>query len=79
MRVPGFAPGAGQDDVNLALWRWSDRRPSRVAPIDDEGRLTSTRRSGPLRDDLAHREPSGWNAAGPVLAIDQRLHYSALQ
>lgn len=47
MRVPSFAPGAGPDDVNLVLWRWSDRRPSRVALIDDEGRLTKTRRSGP--------------------------------
>ncbi len=47
MRVPGFAPGAGLDDVNLALWRWSDRRPSRVALIDDEGRLAKARRSGP--------------------------------
>ena len=43
MRVPSFAPGAGSDDVNLVLWRWSDRRPSRVALIDDEGRLPMTR------------------------------------
>lgn len=42
MRVPSFAPGAGADDVNLVLWRWSDRRPSRVALIDDEGRLPMT-------------------------------------
>ena len=47
MRVPSFAPGAGPDDVNLVLWRWSDRRPSRVVLIDDEGRLTKMRRSGP--------------------------------
>lgn len=39
MRVPSFAPEAGADDVNLVLWRWSDRRPSRVALIDDEARL----------------------------------------
>ena len=39
MRVPSFAPGAGADDVNLVLWRWSDRRPSRVVLIDDEARL----------------------------------------
>ena len=43
MRVPSFAPGAGADDVNLVLWRWSDRRPSRVALIDDEGRLPMAR------------------------------------
>ena len=47
MRVPSFAAGAGPDDVNLVLWRWSDRRPSRVVLIDDEGRLTKMRRSGP--------------------------------
>ena len=40
MRVPSFAAGAGPDDVNLVLWRWSGRRPSRVVLIDDEGRLT---------------------------------------
>ena len=39
MRVRSFAPAAGPDDVNLVLWRWSDRRPSRVVLIDDEGRL----------------------------------------
>ena len=39
MRVPSFAPEAGADDVNLVLWRWSDRRPSRVVLIDDEARL----------------------------------------
>ena len=47
MRVPSFAAGAGPDDVNLVLWRWSGRRPSRVVLIDDEGRLTKMRRSGP--------------------------------
>ena len=40
MRVQSFATGAGPDDVNLVLWRWSDRRPSRVALIDEEGRLS---------------------------------------
>ena len=47
MRVPSFAPAAGPDDMNLVLWSWSDRRPSRVALIDDEGRLAKMRRSGP--------------------------------
>ena len=39
MRVPSFAREAGADDVNLVLWRWSDRRPSRVVLIDDDARL----------------------------------------
>ena len=39
MRVPSFAPGAATDDVNLVFWRWGDRRPSRVVPIDDERRI----------------------------------------
>ena len=39
MRVRSFAAGAGPDDVNLVLWRWSDRPPSCVVVIDDEGRL----------------------------------------
>ena len=47
MRVSSFAAGAGPDDVNLVLWSWSGRRPSRVVLIDDEGRLTKMRRSGP--------------------------------
>ncbi|MDD9986352.1 MAG: RES domain-containing protein [Spirochaetaceae bacterium] len=40
MLAPSFAAGSGADDLNLVLWRWADRRPSRVALIDDEGRLT---------------------------------------
>ena len=47
MRVRSFAAGAGPDDVNLVLWRWGARRPSRAVLIDDEGRLTKTRRSEP--------------------------------
>ena len=39
MRVPSFAPGAAANDVNLVLWRWGDRRPSRIMLIDDERRI----------------------------------------
>ena len=42
MRTPSFAQGAGSDDLNLVLWRWGDRPPSRVLLIDDERRLAST-------------------------------------
>ncbi len=37
--VGSFAPGAGKDDLNLVLWRWESGAPSRLALIDDEGRL----------------------------------------
>ena len=40
MRVRSFAPGAGGEDMNLVMWRWGDDYPSRVAVIDEEGRLT---------------------------------------
>lgn len=39
MRVQSFALGTEADDLNLVFWHWSDRRPSRVVVIDDEGRL----------------------------------------
>ncbi len=39
MRVRSFVAGARPDELNLVLWRWSDRRPNRIAVIDDEGRL----------------------------------------
>jgi RES domain-containing protein len=39
MLVPSYAADSGADDLNLVLWHWADRRPSRVALIDDEGRL----------------------------------------
>ncbi|MDE0447543.1 MAG: RES domain-containing protein [Spirochaetaceae bacterium] len=41
MQVRGFAAGAGRNDINLVFWRWADRLPSRVAVIDDHGRLPS--------------------------------------
>lgn len=37
--VRSFAPGTGDDDLNLVLWVWSDVPPTRLALIDDEGRL----------------------------------------
>jgi RES domain-containing protein len=37
--VPSFARGAGEDDVNLVLWKWSNRPPSKITLIDDNGRL----------------------------------------
>ena len=40
MRVRSFAPGSDANDLNLVLWHWGDRMPSRVVLIDDEGRLT---------------------------------------
>lgn len=39
MKVRSFAPGSADNDLNLVLWRWGDRLPSRVVLIDDEGRL----------------------------------------
>lgn len=39
MLVRSFAVGAGPEDNNLVLWNWSSDGPSRVIPIDDEGRL----------------------------------------
>ena len=43
MRVRSFAAGAGVDDFNLVMWRWSSVRPDRVVLIDDEGRLSGRR------------------------------------
>ena len=37
--VPSFAPGTGEGDRNLVLWRWSDAAPCRVLVIDVFGRL----------------------------------------
>ena len=39
MLVRSFAFGAGEDDVNLVLWRWGGSYPARVVLVDDEGRL----------------------------------------
>jgi len=37
--VRSFARGASDDDLNLVLWRWEEKAPSRLILIDDEGRL----------------------------------------
>jgi len=37
--VRSFAKGAGPDDKNLVLWKWSASGPSRLELIDDEDRL----------------------------------------
>ena len=37
--VRSFAPGSSAEDLNLVLWTWGDAAPSRIVPIDDEGRL----------------------------------------
>ena len=38
--VRSFAPGSSADDLNLVLWRWGGRAPSRLVLIDDEKRLS---------------------------------------
>ena len=37
--VRSFAVGASKRDLNLVMWRWGDALPTRVALIDEEGRL----------------------------------------
>lgn len=37
--VRSFASGAGDEDLNLVLWAWSAKAPSRLILIDDENRL----------------------------------------
>jgi hypothetical protein len=41
--VRSFAPGATADDLNLVLWSWGSKAPSRLVLIDDEGRLRPRR------------------------------------
>lgn len=41
--VPSFAPGATEQDHNLVLWRWQDRRPHRVSLFDPNRRVASLR------------------------------------
>ena len=45
MRVRSFAAGAGPDDLNLVLWKWSAELPTRVVLIDDENRLVGRRQA----------------------------------
>jgi RES domain-containing protein len=37
--VQSFARGASDDDLNLVLWKWGEKPPSRLILVDDEGRL----------------------------------------
>ncbi len=39
MRFGSYALGAGGSDVNLVLWRWGKKLPSRIALIDEDNRL----------------------------------------
>ncbi|RWK66828.1 RES domain-containing protein [Mesorhizobium sp.] len=48
MLVRSFAPGASTDDLNLVLWKWGDKAPSRLTLIDDENRLSRRRRDNGL-------------------------------
>lgn len=38
--VRSFAAGATADDLNIVLWKWGDKAPSRLTLIDDEHRLS---------------------------------------
>lgn len=38
--VRSFAPGSTAGDLNLVLWTWGARAPSRLLLIDDENRLS---------------------------------------
>jgi len=37
--IPSFAPGAGEGDDNLVLWRWGEKLPHRVSVFDPSRRL----------------------------------------
>jgi RES domain-containing protein len=37
--APSFAPGSGEDDCNLVLWKWGSRLPHKVTVHDPSGRL----------------------------------------
>lgn len=38
--VRSFAPGATETDLNIVLWKWGDKAPSRLILVDDEHRLS---------------------------------------
>ena len=40
--VRSYATGSSADDMNVVLWKWGDRLPSRLTLIDDENRLSRT-------------------------------------
>ena len=39
LRVPSFAKGASDENLNMVLWVWGSTLPSKLVPIDDDGRL----------------------------------------
>lgn len=41
MLVRSFVKGAKPDDINIVLWNWGEALPSRLIPMDDDGRLSS--------------------------------------
>lgn len=43
--VPGYAPAATSNDVNIVVWRWNVRGGADLEVIDDEERLGSTKLS----------------------------------
>lgn len=45
--APSFAPGAGDNDRNLVLWRWGADLPHQVKVIDPSGRLPKNQLSWP--------------------------------
>jgi len=47
LRVQSFASRAGKDDLNMVFWDWGERQPSRVVPIDDDGRMRRLRNPVP--------------------------------
>jgi len=38
--VRSFASGAAKEDLNLVLWKWGEKAPSRLTLVDDENRLS---------------------------------------
>jgi RES domain-containing protein len=45
MLVRSFARGAGPNDMNLVLWKWTKRRPHKVTLFDPNHRLPASRHS----------------------------------
>ncbi len=43
--VPSFAIDAGENDINIVFWDWSDTPPNQVVVIDDYQRLPMSRDS----------------------------------
>lgn len=43
--VPSFAARAGERDINLVLWHWTQDKPHMVIVVDDDNRLPKDRSS----------------------------------